>query len=144
MNGTRLIRAFEADQAEALKQEIEYDLEDMEENQDLLLYFSLMEFRHRIMLDKLMPVKDSDTKPPFSDMLNEIESNQQKLTGLLEYYFYYFRGMYEFKQKNFILAIDHYKHAEERPSMSRMRSKKLSFFLKSQKCIITLNKRIFP
>lgn len=73
----KLIRAFEADQAEALKQEIEYDLEDMEENQDLLLYFSLMEFRHRIMLDKLMPVRDSDTKPPFSDMLNEIESNQQ-------------------------------------------------------------------
>ncbi|SPU08649.1 response regulator aspartate phosphatase [Bacillus spizizenii] len=35
----KLIRAFEADQAEALKQEIEYDLEDMEENQDLLYIF---------------------------------------------------------------------------------------------------------
>ncbi|MCY8979017.1 Rap family tetratricopeptide repeat protein [Bacillus halotolerans] len=124
------IRAFEADQAEALKQEIEYELEDMEENQDLLLYFSLMEFRHRIMLDKLMPVKDSDTEPPFSDMLNEIESNQQKLTGLLEYYFYYFRGMYEFKQKNFILAIDHYKHAEEKLEYVEDEIEKAEFLFK--------------
>ncbi|MBT2574640.1 tetratricopeptide repeat protein [Bacillus sp. ISL-51] len=110
----KLIRAFEADKAETLKREIEYELEDMEENQDLLLYFSLMEFRHRIMLDKLKPMKENDSQPPFSDMLTEIEMNQQKLTGLLEYYFYYFRGMYEFKQKNFISAISHYKHAEEK------------------------------
>ncbi|MGD2432610.1 tetratricopeptide repeat protein [Bacillus velezensis] len=110
----KLIRAFEADKAEALKREIQYELEDMEENQDLLLYFSLMEFRHRIMLDKLKPMKDGDCQPPFSEMLTEIEMNQQKLTGLLEYYFYYFRGMYEFKQKNFISAISHYKRAEEK------------------------------
>ena len=83
----KLIRAFEADKAEALKREIQYELEDMEENQDLLLYFSLMEFRHRIMLDKLKPMKDGDCQPPFSEMLTEIEMNQQKLTGLLEYYF---------------------------------------------------------
>lgn len=110
----KLIRAFKADEADQLKREIERELEDMEENQDLLLYFSLMEFRHRIMLDKLKPVKDSGSQPPFSEMLNDIEMNQQKLTGLLEYYFYYFRGMYEFKQKNFISAISHYKQAEEK------------------------------
>ncbi|MHC4048236.1 aspartate phosphatase, partial [Bradyrhizobium sp. 23AC] len=50
-----LIRRFDSEQAEQLKQEIRTSLDSMEEDQNLLLYFSLMEFRHEVMLDYVKP-----------------------------------------------------------------------------------------
>ncbi|ELS60274.1 response regulator aspartate phosphatase [Bacillus inaquosorum KCTC 13429] len=37
-------------QAEIIKTEVEKELLNMEENQDALLYYQLLEFRHEIML----------------------------------------------------------------------------------------------
>ncbi len=62
----------------------------MEEDQDLLLYYSLMEFRHRVMLDYIKPLKEDPSQPEFSELLEDIEGNQYKLTGLLDYYFNFF------------------------------------------------------
>lgn len=49
------IRQFHVAEAERVKLEVEREIEDMEEDQDLLLYYSLMEFRHRVMLDYIKP-----------------------------------------------------------------------------------------
>lgn len=62
----------------------------MEEDQDLLLYYSLMEFRHRVMLDYIKPFGEDTSQLEFSELLEDIEGNQYKLTGLLEYYFNFF------------------------------------------------------
>ncbi len=52
------IQRFNVPDAEAYKEEIKSMLDHMEENQDLLLYFSLMEFRHKLMLDYLNPLEN--------------------------------------------------------------------------------------
>ncbi len=58
------------------------------------------------------------------------QGNQYKLTGLLEYYFNFFRGMYEFKQKMFVSAMMYYKRAEKNLASSRMILRKQSLLLK--------------
>lgn len=107
------IRQFHVAEAERVKLEVEREIEDMEEDQDLLLYYSLMEFRHRVMLDYIKPFGEDTSQLEFSELLEDIEGNQYKLTGLLEYYFNFFRGMYEFKQKMFVSAMMYYKRAEK-------------------------------
>nr|WP_213384217.1 tetratricopeptide repeat protein [Bacillus subtilis] len=107
------IRQFHVAEAERVKLEVEREIEDMEEDQDLLLYYSLMEFRHRVMLDYIKPFGEDTSQLEFSELLEDIEGNQFKLTGLLDYYFNFFRGMYEFKQKMFVSAMMYYKRAEK-------------------------------
>ncbi|MGO0712675.1 response regulator aspartate phosphatase RapA [Bacillus subtilis] len=107
------IRQFHVAEAERVKLEVEREIKDMEEDQDLLLYYSLMEFRHRVMLDYIKPFGEDTSQLEFSELLEDIEGNQYKLTGLLEYYFNFFRGMYEFKQKMFVSAMMYYKRAEK-------------------------------
>ncbi len=73
-----------------------------------------MEFRHRIMLDYVKPLEEGETPPDFSEILKDIEDEQGKLTGLLEYYFNFFRGMYEYKNHDYIKAISFYRRAEKK------------------------------
>ncbi|BBP89571.1 hypothetical protein BsIDN1_31890 [Bacillus safensis] len=47
---------FEVEQANGMKRLVEEEIHDMEEDQDLLLYYSLMDFRHQMMLQHLAPV----------------------------------------------------------------------------------------
>ncbi|MCO4851217.1 response regulator aspartate phosphatase RapA [Bacillus vallismortis] len=107
------IRQFHVAEAERVKLEVEREIEDMEEDQDLLLYYSLMDFRHRVMLDYIKPLGEDTSHLEFSELLEDIEGNQYKLTGLLDYYFNFFRGMFEFKQKMFVSAMMYYKRAEK-------------------------------
>ncbi|MCY7948990.1 aspartate phosphatase, partial [Bacillus atrophaeus] len=51
----KYIRMFSVPDSEILKSEVEKEIENMEQNQDVLLYYSLMCFRHQLMLDYLEP-----------------------------------------------------------------------------------------
>ncbi len=42
------------------------------------------------MLDYIKPLKEDPSQPEFSELLEDIEGNQYKLTGLLDYYFNFF------------------------------------------------------
>ncbi|KYD05266.1 hypothetical protein [Bacillus atrophaeus] len=109
----KYIRLFSVADAEILKTEVEQEIEYMEEDQDLLLYYSLMCFRHQLMLDYLEPKSMNEERPKISDLLEKIESNQTDLKGILEYYFNFFHGMYEFEQYEFLKAISFYNRAEK-------------------------------
>lgn len=107
----RFIRTFSVPDAEILKEQVEREIENMEEDQDLLLYYQLMEFRHRLMLESLVPIEMNQQRPTLPDLLREIENKQPHVKGTLDYYSNFFRGMHEFHQKNYVVAINFYKVA---------------------------------
>ncbi|MGG1247213.1 Rap family tetratricopeptide repeat protein [Bacillus spizizenii] len=110
----KMIRQFSVPDAEILKVEVEQEIKKMEEDQDLLIYYSLMCFRHQLMLDYLEPEKKYRTsRPSIAELLEKIETPQKKLTGLLKYYSLFFRGMYEFDHKEYVEAINFYRKAEK-------------------------------
>ncbi len=61
----KMIRQFSVPDAEILKAEVEQDIQQMEEDQDLLIYYSLMCFRHQLMLDYLAGKNIRES--PYSD-----------------------------------------------------------------------------
>ncbi|MFH0348538.1 aspartate phosphatase [Bacillus vallismortis] len=109
----KMIRQFSVPDAEVLKSEVEQEIKAMEQDQDLLLYYSLMCFRHQLMLDSLEPPEKKYERPSISELLEKIENQQKRLTGLLKYYSLFFRGMYEFDQKEYVQAIHYYRDAEQ-------------------------------
>ncbi|MGE6630197.1 tetratricopeptide repeat protein [Bacillus sp. NPDC077027] len=111
------IQRFNVTDAETYKEEVKTMLDHMEKNQDLLLYYSLMDFRHKLMLDYLNPLKNGEERANFRELANKIKKDQEKLTGLLDYYFNFFYGMYEFENYEYLNAITFYKRAEKKLSL---------------------------
>ncbi|GIN69087.1 tetratricopeptide repeat protein [Bacillus sonorensis] len=103
-----MIRQQKVEQAIAIKDEIENMLPIMEEDQDVLLYFNVLDFRHKIMLENL-----NESKLLFKKLELEKEGIE-KTDALLQYYFYFFSGQYEFHNKNYIKAINLYQIAEDK------------------------------
>ncbi|MFO6495829.1 MULTISPECIES: response regulator aspartate phosphatase [Bacillus] len=111
------IQKFNVTDAEILKAEIEKDIEVMEEDQDLLLYYQLMAFRHSIMIEYIVP--SGEKQMELSEYLKRVEGNKRKLDHMLTYYYNFFRGMYEFRKGEYTKAITYYKKAErEFPAIS--------------------------
>jgi len=124
------IRKFAVPDAEYMRSEIAKEINNMEENQDLLLYYSLMEFRHRLMLDYLEPLVDSKERFPISELLENLENKQADLKGILDFYFNLFRGMYEFDNREYIEAITYYKRAEKKLPLVKDEIEKAEFYFK--------------
>nr|WGE07561.1 hypothetical protein P5658_24655 [Bacillus subtilis] len=106
----RHIQKFNVTDAEMLKAEIERDIDVMEEDQDLLIYYQLIAFRHQLMIDYVIPSEGNQME--LSEYLKRIEGSNRKMEKLVEYYYYFFQGMYEFKEGNFLSAITFYQKAE--------------------------------
>jgi len=113
----KMIREFSVPDAEALKEEVEKEINQMEEDQDLLLYYQLMCFRHQLMLEYLEPTNKRKQGQSINKLLAQIEEPRRDLNGLLSYYSFFFRGMYEFEKKQYIKAIEFYRNAEKQLSI---------------------------
>lgn len=77
------------------KKEIEGLLNGMEEDQTVLLYYSLLDYRYQCHL------KDNE------------ESNEG-LDALISYYFYFYKGMHAYRIRDYDEAMDNYRQAEKR------------------------------
>lgn len=97
----KMIRQFSVPDAEILKAEVEREIERMVEDQDLLIYYQLMCFRHQFMLDYIKPSFDQS----ISALVDKIENSNHQLSGMLQYYNAFFRGMHEFSKKEYVQAI---------------------------------------
>ncbi|WOP22721.1 hypothetical protein R0I01_04580 [Bacillus pumilus] len=100
--------------AEKLKAEIEQEILEMEQDQNLLLFYQLMDFRHKVMLEYFEPAKKASNDEEIKNLLETIEHSQTKLTDMLEYYVHFFTGMFEFEQQNYLSAIAYYRSAEKK------------------------------
>lgn len=80
--------------------------------QDVLLYYQLLDFRHELMLIYLRS-KDVEEVRNTYEILKEKEGS---LSKMLEYYFFFFMGMYEFRRKELVSAINAYSLAETKLS----------------------------
>ncbi|ASB89178.1 tetratricopeptide repeat protein [Bacillus sonorensis] len=102
-----MIKKREIENAVKIKEEINNMLEDMEENQNLLLYYNLLDSRHKLLLDMF---KSSGS------ILEKIQKSpeMQKTDDMLQYYFLFFSGQYMFSKKKYIEAINYYKLAEDK------------------------------
>lgn len=103
-----MIKRHEVAQAVSIKYDIEHRLPNMEENQDLLLYFNLLDYRHKLLTEEFA----ASTKL-FED-IQEQKADMQSTDDMIEYYYFFFAGMYEFHKKDYTNAINYYKLAEEK------------------------------
>ncbi|MBN6188930.1 hypothetical protein JQN58_18925 [Aneurinibacillus sp. BA2021] len=96
------IREENKEMADRVKEEVDEKIKRMEENQTLLLYYSLLEFRYRLLNESIAEsAKMLETVIP------------DKLDNFLTYYYYFFKGMYEYSLKNYNAAVICYTHAEQ-------------------------------
>lgn len=128
----RYIRTFSVPDAEILKAEIKQELDRMEPDSNLVLYYSLMEFRHQLMLDYLEPLEKLkiEDQPTLSEILDNIDNSQAGLKELLDYYVNFFKGMFEFDKREFISAITYYKQAEKKLAFVSDHVERAEFYFK--------------
>ncbi|ETI59000.1 MULTISPECIES: response regulator aspartate phosphatase [Bacillati] len=121
------IKRFNVKEAEILREEVRKEIDAMEEDEQAVLYFQLMEFRHQLMLDYVQPSK-KPLEP--SEYLKAVEGQGKKMSGFLEYYFNFFQGMYEFRMGEFVKAIMFYRRAEKRLEQVADELEKAEFYYK--------------
>ncbi|EOO24713.1 hypothetical protein ICM_06470 [Bacillus cereus BAG1X2-3] len=97
------IRARHVDAAQLLKQEIENKIHDIEENQTILLYYSLLDFRHQYLIDSLSISKDS---------FKQSDAYKTPTDDFLSYYYHFFKAIHSNVTGNHSLAKIHYDKAE--------------------------------
>lgn len=124
----RHIQKFNVTDAEMLKAEIERDIGVMEEDQDLLIYYQLMAFRHKIMLEYML--SSDENRMVISEYLNKIKGHKKKLDNMRAYYYNFFRGMYEFRNGEYTKTITYYKKAERKIPTISDKIEKAEFYFK--------------
>ncbi|WP_407708547.1 tetratricopeptide repeat protein [Bacillus altitudinis] len=94
------IKKREVSQAVELRDEIEDMIDKMEENQDVLLYFNILDYRFKVLME------DVSGQPTIT------ESERIKTDDMLRFYFYLFKGMYESAKNNYSEALSLFRVAE--------------------------------
>lgn len=92
--------------ATQLRKEIEDSLPYMTKNQNILLYFNLIESRHKLLMEEY------DDSGKILGNIETIKALEQVTDEVIQYYYYFFSGVYEFYQKKYIQAIRFYRQAE--------------------------------
>jgi response regulator aspartate phosphatase G/response regulator aspartate phosphatase K len=88
----RAIRRSDAEQSIRLFEQIKPLLADMEEDQEVLIYFSLLELRHKIMLYDARGKKIEQ---------HDVTAATSAASHMTSYYYYLFSGAYEVYKKNY-------------------------------------------
>ncbi|MEC2715474.1 tetratricopeptide repeat protein, partial [Bacillus cereus] len=97
------IRARHVGKAHNLKLEIDQKIHNIEEDQNLLLYYALLDFRHQYMLDSLSIGKDS---------FDKVDSLGVPADQFLQYYYHFFKAIHSNITGDFTCAKEHYNQAE--------------------------------
>ncbi|MFT0803568.1 Rap family tetratricopeptide repeat protein [Bacillus swezeyi] len=102
----RAIRRNDTEQSIRLFEQVKPMLTEMEEDQEVLIYYSLLELRHKIML--------YDTRGEKIEQEKEVTDGDSAASDMTSYYYCLFSGAYEVYKKNYEQAISFYKMAEKK------------------------------
>lgn len=98
------IRSRHREGAQRLKEEIETQINNLKENQNLLFYYSLLDFRHNYLINNLNISKKSFEK---------IEQFETPPEDFLAYYYHFFKAIHSKSVGSYTLAETHYAEAEK-------------------------------
>lgn len=104
-----------------LKEEILQAFDRMEENQDVLLYYQLLEYRFKDLIE--------DTASLDHSLF--VDENAIRTDDMLSYYFYFFKGMYEMRRGNQDTAFHLLKLAEDKLDLVHDDIEKAEFHYKT-------------
>lgn len=99
---------YEEEKARSMQDEIQSLLGQMEEDQNVLLYYSLLDFRFRINYENKKNLQH------YHQQLEDAAENSDTLSLPINYYYCLFSGDYEFRQGNLLRALSYYRHAINR------------------------------
>lgn len=91
------IENLDYDKSKELKRKVKNLLSKMDEDQTVLLYYSLLEYRHDQMFQEGSAARKKD-----------------ELGDLLSYYYHFYNGMDAYARRHYDEAVKHYKKAEQR------------------------------
>lgn len=119
--------------------EIKSLFDDMEEDQEVLAYYSLLEERHKMLLH-------SSRGEPLQKHTYFTEENEnfiKRTNDKLEYNFYLFEAMYEAYNKNYDRAINLYGLAEKKLAEIPDEIEAAEFYSRSPTYTLLLNKALW-
>ncbi|MGR9594411.1 response regulator aspartate phosphatase [Bacillus thuringiensis] len=90
-------------EAAVMKKEIEERKDEMKDDKNLLLYYSLLEFRYKVLTNGLEITKDS---------YEEIEAIYTPSDNLLMFYYHFFKAIHRTSISGFLEAREHLEKAE--------------------------------
>ncbi|MCI0766825.1 Rap family tetratricopeptide repeat protein [Bacillus sp. TL12] len=94
----------QVEKATRLKEEIDGKIANIEEDQNLLLYYALLDFRCKVLTDSLSITKNS---------FDVIESYNTPSDGVLLYYYHFFKAIHATLTTNYNDASEYYEKAEK-------------------------------
>ncbi|EJS44935.1 hypothetical protein IC9_05544 [Bacillus toyonensis] len=97
------IRARNKDNSSRLKKEIDEHINDLADNQNLLFYYSLLDFRHDYLINNMGISKNS---------FDKIEDFETPKEDYLAYYYHFFKAIHSNAVGSYNLAKEHYEKAE--------------------------------
>ncbi|MDF2086500.1 hypothetical protein [Bacillus pseudomycoides] len=98
------ILQHQVEKAKPFKQKIEDKLSNKQEDENLLLYYSLLNFRYKVLADGLNITKDS---------FNEINSFDIPDNSFLSYYYHFFKAIHSTILADYNEAKEHFEKAEK-------------------------------
>ncbi|HDX9591086.1 TPA: tetratricopeptide repeat protein [Bacillus pseudomycoides] len=94
----------QVEKAANLKREVEEKVSAIKEDENLLLYYSLLDFRYKVLTNGLNITKDS---------FNEINSFDIPDNSFLSYYYHFFKAIHATLTTNYNEASEHFEKAEK-------------------------------
>lgn len=100
------IRLYHVKEAKQIYLQVKERLKEIETDQYVSFYYSLLNFRYKVLVDGMSITKDS---------FNQIEKlpNIKEEFSFLAYYYYFFKGIHSTILANYTEAKTHYEKAEE-------------------------------
>ncbi|MDI3412211.1 hypothetical protein QKW52_25795 [Bacillus sonorensis] len=132
----KVIKQHNKSRAAEMREEIEIALPNMKENQNVLIYFSLIDSRYKLM---------TEDYNESGELLNNIKAKalESNTDDMIQYYFYFFQDCISFIKRTLLTLLIFIRLLKTGYIKYRMKLKKLNFTINLQLHIMRLGRISF-